>query len=263
MHPVFIELGPLSISSYGVMNALAYFACIGYLIYYRKRINIEKNMLWDILFVIAVGAILGGKLWYLIVERPSLGATFGEQLKNFFLNFRYGFAFFGGFLLAVTGMIVFMKKKGLPILKTSDFLIVSLPLGHAIGRIGCFLVGCCHGREWHSHLAVTFTNPNSLVEPALLGVPLYPVQLWETGANLIIFLILHFAYNKHKHNGAMLCGYMAMYGISRFILEFFRGDYRGGYFLNISPSQVVGLGIAAVAAALYFFVVRKGIYDDK
>lgn len=261
MHPEFITIGPLTISSYGVMNALAYAACILYLLKYKSRVGMTKENLWDIVFIVVVGAVLGGKLWYLLVERPYYGGTLFTWLKNAVLNFRYGFAFFGGFLVSVSALLVFLKRKKLPVFKTADYLIPALPLGHFLGRIGCFLVGCCHGREWHGPLAVTFNDPHSLVAPALLGVPVYPVQLWESGANLIIFFILHFAYNKHKHNGSILCMYGVLYGAARFCLEFFRGDWRGGFFMGISPSQLVGLGVCAAAVIYYFTFVRRGVND--
>lgn len=260
MFPDFINLGPLSVNAFGIMNALAYFACIMYMIKYRGRINISKEILWDAVFVVAIGAIVGGKLMYFIAERASLGATFAEQIKNFFLNFRYGFVFYGGFIVSVGALVIFLKKKKLPVLRTADFMIVALPLGHAIGRIGCFLVGCCHGRPWSGPLAVTFTNPQSEVARELLGVPLYPTQLFESGANLIIFLILHFMYSRRKHNGAMLCAYAAMYGAARFCIEFFRGDYRGAL-LGVSTSQFIGLGAVLAAGIFYFFFIKKGYYD--
>ena len=263
MHPVLFTLGPVTIASYGLMNALAYFACIGYLIHYRKRINIEKTMLWDIVFVIIISAILGGKIAFFIFGRAELGATFAEQVKNFFLTFRYGVVFFGGLILAVASMLVFMKKKKLPVLKTADFLIIAVPLGQAIGRIGCFLAGCCHGREWHSAWAVTFTDPRSVVDPQLLGIPVYPVQLWESAVCLVIFAILHFSYAKKKHNGGIFSAYVVMYGLARAGLEYFRGDYRGGFYMGMSPSQWIGILAAIAATVFYFGFVKRGVYDDK
>jgi len=257
MHPVLFKIGNFPIASYGVMNMLGYLAGLYYLISRRDKIGIDKDTLWNILFITIFGAIVGGKLMYIIVSWGELGPTFAAKMANIAANFRYGFVFYGGFIVALAALLVYLKKKKLPLLKTGDFLIVALPLGHAIGRIGCFLAGCCYGRPTNVPWAAHFTNPDSLVPPSLRGVGLHPTQLYETAANLVIFAILHFAYKRKHKEGSVIALYAICYGVARFIIEFFRGDDRGQFIMGFSPSQVVCIFVVAIALGFYFYKGNK------
>jgi phosphatidylglycerol:prolipoprotein diacylglycerol transferase len=160
-------------------------------------------------------------------------------------------------IVSVTALILYMKKKKLPVLKTSDFMIVALPLGHALGRIGCFLAGCCYGRPTNLPWGVTFTDPHSLVPPELLGTPLHPTQLYEACFNFLLFLLLHKLYQRPHKDGSILVCYVACYGFLRFFIEFFRGDFRGAFWLGLSPSQLIAIIISLIAGALWLRLAKK------
>lgn len=247
MHPVLFQIGSFELASYGLMTALAYGVASWYLYRRRHYIKLDADTFWNIIFIAFLSALLGAKLLYIIVSWQEMGATFAERLQTVVRDFRYGFVFFGGAICAVLTLIWYLKKKKLPVLKTADFFIVGLPLGHAIGRIGCFLAGCCHGKPTTMPWGVAFTDPHSLVNPQYLGIPLHPTQLYECGLNLILFFILHRYYKKPHKDGAVLALYLIGYALLRFSIEFFRGDFRGGFFLGMSPSQIISLLIALAA----------------
>lgn len=256
MHPILFKIGSFELASYGLMTALAYGVCSWYLYRRLHLIKLDKDTFWNIIFIAFVSALLGAKLLYLIVSWPEMGATFTERLQNALRDFRYGFVFFGGAIAAICATVYYLKKKHLPVLKTADFFMVALPLGHAIGRIGCFLAGCCYGKPTHLPWGVAFHDPHSLVGQHYLGVHLHPTQLYEVALNLILFFILHRFYKKPHKDGAVLALYLIGYALIRFFVEFFRGDYRGGFMLGLSPSQWIALAAAAVAAGL-FYVLKK------
>ncbi|MBR3632210.1 MAG: prolipoprotein diacylglyceryl transferase [Elusimicrobiaceae bacterium] len=257
MHPILFHIGSFELASYGLMTALAYLISSWYLYKRLHSIELDKDTFWNIIFIAFVSALLGSKLLYLILSWPDLGTTFADRLKNAIQGFRYGFVFFGGAIAAVGTLLYYLKKKKLPVLQTADFYIVALPLGHAIGRIGCFLAGCCHGKPTDLPWGVAFTNPHSLVAHEYLGVHLHPTQLYEVVLNLILFFILQRLYKKPHKNGTILIAYLLGYACLRFGVEFFRGDYRGGFFWGLSPSQLISLGTAVCALiALYF--LKKG-----
>ncbi|MGB2578816.1 phosphatidylglycerol:prolipoprotein diacylglycerol transferase [Elusimicrobium simillimum] len=258
MHPVLFEIGGFSLSTFGLMNMIGYLLAIFYLIHYREKIGIDKDTLWNMMFISILAAMIGGKLFHLVVEVPwaEMGDTLTEKIKNVLSTFRYGFTFFGGFLTGITALIIYLKKKKLPIVKTGDFIILGIPLGHAIGRIGCFLVGCCYGKPWDGPWAVHFTDPHSLVPHHLHGVGLHPTQLYEVVGNFIIFAIMHFAYRRKHIDGAIISLYALLYGTLRFIVEFFRADERGAGMLGLSPSQLVSIGII-VGAGVFYYIMRR------
>ena len=256
MHPILFHIGPFELASYGLMMALAYGICSWYLYRRLHYIKLDKDTFWNIIFIAFVGAIIGAKLLYLIVSWPQMGATFTERLLNAVRDFRYGFVFFGGAIVAICATVYYLKSKHLPVLKTADFYIVALPLGHAIGRIGCFLAGCCHGRPTNMPWGIAFTDPHSLVAQHYLGVHLHPTQLYEVALNLILFFILQHFYKKPHKDGAILVLYMLGYATIRFFVEFFRGDYRGEFILGLSPSQLIALGAASVAVGILYYLKK-------
>ena len=254
MHPVLVKIGSFELASYGLMTALAYMAAAWYLYKRLHYIKLDKDTFWNIIFIAFVSALLGAKLLYIIVSWQEMGATFTERLVYAAKNFRYGFVFFGGAVTAIVALLIYLKKKKLPVLPTADFFIVALPIGHAIGRVGCFLAGCCYGKPTDLPWGVTFTDPHSLVAPQYLGTtPLHPTQLYEVAANLILFFVLQYYYEKTHKNGAVLAAYIIGYCVIRFVIEFFRGDFRGEYLWGLSPSQLIAvLAIAVTLAAMRF-----------
>ena len=257
MHPILFKIGSFEMASYGLMTAIGYGVASWYLYRRLAKINLDKETFWNLIFIIFMGALIGGKLLFIIVSWPQLGATLAEKITTILHDIRYGFVFFGGLIAAVVATVYYMKKKGLPILQTSDFIIVGLPLGHAFGRIGCFLAGCCHGRPTDMPWGVVFTDTHSLVAPELLGVHVHPTQLYESLCNFLLFFLLHKLYNRPHKNGTILLAYITCYSLVRFTLEFFRGDFRGSYVLGMSPSQLIALAAALLAAAGWWKLSRK------
>jgi len=258
MYPVFLHIGSFELASYGVMMALAYAVASWYLYRRLPLIRLDKDTFFNIIFIAFVSALVGAKLLYLIVSWPEMGDSFAQRLYNAVRDFRYGFVFFGGAVTAICTLVLYLKRKKLPILKIADFYLVALPLGHAIGRIGCFLAGCCHGKPTDLPWGVTFNNPHALINPQYLGIPLHPTQLYEVLLNLVLFFILQHFYKKPHRDGTILVMYLIGYACLRFFIEFFRGDFRGGFFLGMSPSQLIALGTAAVASVV-LYLLRKDI----
>ena len=260
MHPVLLHIGNFELASYGLMTALGYAAAAWYLTPRLKNSGIKgltQDTFWNILFIVFLGAIIGGKLLFIIVSWPELGTSLAEKLSTIIHDIRYGFVFFGGLLVAVAGALWYMRRKNLPILKTSDFLIVAVPLGHALGRIGCFLAGCCYGHPTTLPWGVRFTDPHALVPTELVNVPLHPTQLYEAALNFLLFLLLHYASKKPHKEGKILVLYVLCYAVMRFGIEFLRGDFRGGFLVGMSPSQVISLVVAGIAIWIWAKYLRE------
>jgi phosphatidylglycerol:prolipoprotein diacylglycerol transferase len=244
MFPYLPSIFGVQIPLYGVMSALGYGAAIFYCIKKSGSLGIGKEEITDFLFYIILGALLGGKLFYVLFNFDSFAAA------SFLDKIRYGFVFFGGFLGALALGALYAKRKNISFLKAADFFCVPLALGHAIGRIGCFCAGCCYGKEAHGFWTVKFTSSQSLVPQHLHGVGLYPTQLMEAGLNFVLFLILLFFYNKKPKAGAVFALYVMGYSLIRFFIEFFRGDDRGAFIFGLSPSQIIALLLAAALGAV-------------
>ena len=261
MCPRLLEIGPFTLHTYGVMLALALLASIYMAAWLGEKEGIPKKFIWDFGFVVIISAIIGSKF---LLVLTSLDYYLSDLSRLFSIEFlRAGGVFYGGLLGAIAGTFLFSRfNKGVSFLKISDIAAPAIPLGQAIGRIGCFSAGCCWGNHSDLPWAVTFTNAYS---HSLIGVPLHealhPVQLYESISWLILFLLLWTALRKKffKVPGQLLCVYLMAFGIIRFILEFFRGDIeRGVYFGGlVSTSQLISILVVPTAMIAFLVLQRR------
>ena len=244
MHP-FIHIFGLPIPAYGIMTALAYGAGLYYCYKQQSKLGLAKDKIFDLIFWIIIGALIGGKLFFIWFNFDNfIASSLTEKI-------RYGFVFYGGLIGGFASGYIWLKKYKRPIMPALDFFAVPLALGHAIGRIGCFLAGCCYGKISHNFLAVKYTDPQSLVPHHLHNVGLYPVQLMESFAVLILFFVLLYFYQRPHKKGVIFAGYLFGYGVIRFVLEYFRFDDRGAGLFEFSPSQIIAIILIVTSVFLF------------
>jgi len=265
MHPYLIQLGNFKIPTYGFMIALGYLTAMSYILKKIKKENIDRKLMIDIVFYTVLSGIIGGKILYIITFWSYFGDNIGEKIKNIFTfdTLTSGFVFYGGFITAIITLYIFTKIKNIKFLKLADIISPASALAHAIGRIGCFSAGCCHGKPTQSICGVIFSNPQSLVKKEYLNIPIHPTQLYESFGNLLIFLLLNFISSKKyfKKNGYIFFSYLISYSILRFIIEFYRGDERGVLYLNLSQAQIISAFtiLLSISGIIY---IRKKNYDN-
>lgn len=162
-----------------------------------------------------------------------------------------GGVFYGGLIAAVVVALVLARRFQLRIWTTADLFAPGIALGHVIGRFGCLMAGCCYGRPTDLPWGITFTNPLAASNVGTpLGVPLHPTQLYDASAELLILIVLLFTERKGRaFEGRTFWLYMLLYGMSRFVIEFFRGDDRGMMF-GVSTSQAVSIVVVPLAIAM-------------
>ena len=142
---------------------------------------------------------------------------------------RSGGVFYGGLITATLVAFWYIRRHKLPFWTTCDMFAPGIALGHVIGRLGCLMAGCCYGRPADVPWAITFTDPFAAANVGTpLNVPLHPTQVYEAGAELIILIFLLVTERKGRtYPGRTFWGYMLLYAVSRFVIEFYRADERG------------------------------------
>lgn len=238
------SIGPFTVHGYGLMVAIGFVLCVWLGMYRAKRHGLSPDAILDIgLIGIPVG-FLGAKLTFAIVEFPTLLEDPMRVLSN------NGFVVYGGIAAGVLSAILYCRHKGLVFLEYFDLASASIALAQGFGRIGCFLAGCCYGRETDAWYGVVF--PPGQFAPS--GVPLIPTQLISSAGDFLIMAILILFYRKRQHVGDVGALYMMLYGIGRFFVEFLREDDRGmvGF---LSTSQF--LSIFAVAGSVLLFAWNR------
>jgi phosphatidylglycerol:prolipoprotein diacylglycerol transferase len=251
MYPILFRIGPFALHTYGVFVAIAFLSAIALALREARRVGEDGNKILDLCFYVIVAAIVGSRVLYVLVN----WSVFAKDPLEIIRIWHGGLVFYGGFIAAVITGLWYIMRQGLPLLRTLDIFAPSIAFGQFVGRIGCFFAGCCYGKICDLPWAVTFTHPESL---APKGVPLHPTQLYSSLNCLIIFAILLGLKRIRTFEGQIFWIYVFLYGVTRFVLEYFRGDERG-MFLDgmLSTSQLFGLIMAVIAIAMMLIVRRR------
>lgn len=157
-----------------------------------------------------------------------------------------GSVYYGGLIGLLTSLFVLCKVKNKQFRSVSSVMAVSIPLFHSIGRIGCYLGGCCYGKETNGFLGIEYR-----IYGATEMVNRYPVQLYESAFEFFLFITLLFLFIKFKKTrGFLLHGYLISYSAFRFFVEFIRGDEVRGVWSLLSFSQYISIGIIFITILL-------------
>jgi len=172
--------------------------------------------------------------------------------------------FYGGLIAAVAVALWYLKRHRLPMWTVTDVFAPGIALGHVIGRTGCLFAGCCFGRATDVPWAITFRNEFAAQNVGTpLNIPLHPTQLYEAGAELLILIFLLVTERKGRpFPGRTFWGYLLLYGVSRFIIEFYRGDARG-LVGSLSTSQFVSAVIVPLSLVMLFLLSRRVTPEPK
>jgi len=260
MHPVLFEIGSFPLGTYGLLLAIAFFAGTALARRQAKLDDLNPAAITDLAIAMLIAAIVGSKLLMIVVDLFS-GTPLREVFS--FATLRAGGAIHGGIIAATATFFWKLRKgQGLPLRVTGDALVPGVALGQAIGRLGCFSAGCCYGTETHLPWAATFTDPIARVFSGTpLDIPLHPVQLYNTAANLTVMAILLLARGKRSFQGQVFALYFLVEGLGRVITETWRGDVdRGTGWLGwawLSTGRLTGIAFMMLGLGLWMFWNRR------
>jgi len=248
MYNDIFSIGPVTIHGYGVMIAIGILAAFFYSERQGKKKGMDTDQVDSMIFFILILGFLCAKILYLITIFPSFISSPLDYIGN------SGFVVYGGILGGILGCWIFCQRKGWVFKDVLNMLMPAVSLGQGFGRIGCFLAGCCYGKETSSWIGVTF--PEGSLAPA--GVSLLPTQLFSSLGNFIIFAIIYHIYTKGKHPEDTAGWYLILYSLGRFVIEFFRGDTIRGFVGPFSTSQCIAIVTFLAGAYLIYRRQKKG-----
>jgi phosphatidylglycerol---prolipoprotein diacylglyceryl transferase len=258
MHPRLLTTPFVTVHTFGVLLALAYLSALWWVRREAGRERVDVDAVTSLGFWAIGGAIVGAKA-LMIVRGFSEFANAPSEIFSSSVLTAAG-DFYGGFIGALIASAIFFRRhQELAVWRVADLCGPAIALGQAIGRIGCFMAGDDYGRPTDVPWGVAFSDPDAArIGGAPLGVPLHPVQLYESLVCLLLFVALVRLSRRKRFDGEVILAYTALYAIARFVLEFFRGDADRGFVLSglLSTSQFIAAILAPVAIALWF--VRRG-----
>lgn len=244
MYNDILSIGPFTIHGYGLMIGIGVMAALLTGDKRAQKRGMNGDLIYGLTFVAVILGFLAARILFIITE-----------FKDFLLNPKAyitgsGFVVFGGIMGGILSVIGYCKIKKVRAIDYIDLMAPSVALAQGFGRLGCLLAGCCYGRETTSPIGIIFTNSSF----APNGVRLMPTQIMMSVGDFIIAAVL-FAYAmKPRKKGQVTFIWLAMYSVGRFIVEFFRNDYRGSVGA-LSTSQFIGIWVLLAAVLGYFFIV--------
>ena len=243
MFPKICTIGPFTIYSYGVMFALSVGVCSWLIQRDSRRWGIQPDVIVDFAFWVVLSGILGARIFYILL---NLG-FFLEDPKEMIMIQNGGLAWQGGLILGMTVGIFYLRRRRLLLRETLDLCAPYVALGHPIGRIGCFLNGCCYGKEvsWGIYFPIYHAH-------------LHPTQLYESAALFLIFVILK-QYQKFSPKpipGQVFVFYLILASLERFGVEFLRADHTWTW-LGLSIFQWISLAVMAAAVYAYSIIQSR------
>jgi phosphatidylglycerol:prolipoprotein diacylglycerol transferase len=270
LHPDFIRLGPLDIHTYGVLVAIGFMVGLAVAAWRARREKVDPDRITDMGAWLIVSGMLGGKLFHIIFFWNDFITAWHEQGVR---SLREGFVFYGGFIVATLTAAAYTTVKKLPFFRVADIFAPSLALGHAFGRLGCFFNGCCYGKVCASDFPLGVRFPRILdatgrligsmpfidhLQRGLVNISatrslaVHPTELYEVFGNLAIFAGLSAVYRHKRADGQILWLYVLSYGVLRFIVEFFRGDYETYFFGIFTLGHLMAMVMIVVASIALF-----------
>jgi len=273
MHRIFFRipmpfgLKPLEIAAYGTMVALGalvgiYIACVR-----ARRAGLHPNVILDLSLVVILSGLVGARLFFFLFDDWGEFTSAGVlgALKQF-INFPAGgLSFYGAIALAIPAGLIFLRKRTTNVWLGADIAMPSIALGIAFARVGCYLNGCCFGKACAASfpLAQEFPRDSIPADHYLAHgatewpIPIYPTQLISSFNALVLFLVLSVLFSRRRFDGQVFCLFGIWYGVSRFLIEFLRGDNPVTVFGLFTTWQLAGLLLAPACALLWVALQRR------
>jgi len=267
MRPEILRVFGWPIHGYGLMIVIGFILCT-YLANQEARRRKLPDFVYDFGLVMLFAGIFGGRLFHYI---ENYSAEFsGRSVFAFFAIWEGGLVFYGGAVAGFLAGLVYLKRRGLPILDCLDATASFVPIGMAFGRLGCFMNGCCFGKicSPDGPFALVFpkVNKGESYSPAFLSqlqsglvvpsdpspLPVYPVQLYEAAYDFLLCGVLYWFLRGTSPRGSGYPLLFTLYGIGRFVLEFYRADNPDTW-TGFTISQNLSLALVLVFLPLLIY----------
>jgi phosphatidylglycerol---prolipoprotein diacylglyceryl transferase len=256
MHPILFHLGSAPIYTYGVLVATSFLAGLFCARLQAAKAGLNPDRIWNFAIYGILIALVSSKVWLLVSEWGYYIANPGQIFG--ITTLQSAGTFYGGVAGGIVWTTLYSRVTKLPILAVLDVCAAPVALGHAIGRIGCFVAGCCYGKATSLPWGVRFTSPTAAqIAGTPLNISLHPTQLYEAAVEFVNFLLLIWLGKRQRFSGQLIGAFFMLYGIERGAIEFLRDDPGRGMIFHdtVSLMQIISLAFILAGAVLW----RRGL----
>ena len=263
MYPRILDLGTVTIHTYGLFLAAAFIVGIWITGRNSRKAGIDSDAIWNMGLIVLFSALVGSKIFLILTDF----SYYRENPSQIFSlsTFRLNESIYGGLFMALGAAACFVWKKKIPPLRIADLAAPGIAFGQAISGTGCFFAGCCYGNPTNMPWGIVFSDSyTSQHQGTPLHIPLHPTQLYEVIGALLIFLFLMHRLSRKSISGQIILQYLGLFAVLRFAVEFFRGDERGFVLYGLlSTSQMIALLILIGSAAVYSLLRHRPVKAQK
>jgi phosphatidylglycerol:prolipoprotein diacylglycerol transferase len=253
----------LKVPSFSLMLLLACLTALALAARRARRAGLDPAIISDLAVWLFTGGFLGARVLFL-VQHPESVQHWSDVVKVW----QGGIVFYGCIAGGLIGSLLYWVRNPFPFRATADAVAPALALGIAVGRLGCFLNGCCYGSICNRPWAVRFpagTLPwvrhvqAGLIPPALPhSLPVHPKQLYLALAGLALLALLSAYSHRKRRDGEVMVLLMIAYPLTRFVIEFFRGD-AGGLVAGWTISQYISAAVLACGLAAWLRLPQRPV----
>jgi len=244
MHPELVHWGFIHIRSYGLMLALAFLIGTWLGLREAKRLSLDEDKLVNVILIVLLASVLGARALYVMEHVQEFRREWGSVLAIW----QGGLTLYGGIVAGTVAGLAAARRFGLPMWSVADALTPSLALGASIGRVGCFLNGCCYGRPTMVPWGVVFPA-DSYAGLEFGNAKVHPSQLYLSAAGLLLFLLTWWLRRRFKTPGTLFWLFIILFALARIPIDFTRAyepeatlvRFRS---LGITESQLTSFAIA-------------------
>lgn len=263
MWPFFVKLGPLALTPNELFTVLGVVACG--IVLRRRLVELGSSPVGVLDFALAAlfGGALGARLYYFL----PLWFRGQMSIGQLFSTWSQGSGFYGGYIGGAIAVAITARVKRMPLLKTFDACLGVIPLGFAIGKIGCFLAGCCYGMPSDSGVCfaagslcyMTQIREGTLKPGAAASNPVVPVPLFDMVFGFSLYAATIWVGRRARRPGVAGAFSAACYSAYRFGIEFFRNDPDRHTFgsSSLTDSQFTAVAVFLAAAGWGIWLLRK------
>jgi len=262
MFPEFFSLGRFSVRAYGVMLFISFIVGLFYVRKMAKSKGVDPDFTINLSFLVIVCGVLGARLFYVFYHWSEFSSNLLDIINPFGSSGTIGIAglnLYGGLICAIVAAVVYIRIKKQPFWNTMDLYAPTIALGTFFTRIGCFLNGCCFGKECTHSLGIHF--PEGSIPYSVFGdVAIHPTQIYMSLFGLILFLFLYFIDKKPHFSGMIFSVFLVCEAFFRFVVEFVR-YYEHAMFVPMIGSEFTYNHLVAIllfiAGWILFFILKS------
>jgi phosphatidylglycerol:prolipoprotein diacylglycerol transferase len=257
VHPTLLKFQGLELHTYGLLLAVAFLVGIQLFVARARARGLPEEPMHTLALWLLVLAIVGGRALFVLTH----WSDYAPDPLAIFRLWEGGLMLYGGYILAIAGGIVYVRRAKIPVWRVADAAAPSMALGVGIGRLGCFMNGCCYGLPTALPWGVVFP-PGSAPTHLFGGHAVHPSQLYLSGAGFLIFITLLALDRKRRFDGWLFWSYIAIDAVLRFVIDFTRFYDETSAIGSIGPlafnvNQILSVGLILAAVVMLRVLGRR------